>query len=122
MTRILVADDDQAILDMTRLFLEYEGYEVCTASDGDTIRKRAGDLPDIILLDVWLSGADGAEIARSLKEQQQTRHIPIILFSANRNIEALARSAGVEDALVKPFDLADLSQKVRKHIAERTYR
>jgi CheY-like chemotaxis protein len=108
MARILVADDDQAILDATKLFLEYEGFEVITASDGDTVRQIQTDLPDVILLDIWLSGADGTEIARFLKQQAHTRHIPIILSSANRNIKELARMADVEDVLVKPFDLADL--------------
>jgi len=116
MAPIFFSHDDQAILDVTKLFLEYEGYEVITVSDGDAVRKIERDLPDIILLDIWLSGTDGAEIARFLKEQKHTRHIPIILFSANRNIEALALDAGVEDALIKPFDLTDLSQKVRKYL------
>lgn len=118
MARILVADDDQAILDATKLLLEYEGYEVMTASDGDTVRKIYSDLPDIILLDIWLSGTDGAEIARFLKEQEHTRHIPIILFSANRNIVELAKKSGAEDALMKPFNLSDLLQKVQKHITD----
>lgn len=118
MARILVADDDHAILDATKLFLEYEGYEVLTAFDGETISKIQADLPDIILLDIWLSGADGTEIARYLKQQERTRHIPIILFSANRNIVELAKKAGAEDTLIKPFDLMDLLQKVQKYIYE----
>lgn len=115
MAHVLIADDDLAILDATKLILEYEGYHVTTASDGDTVRKIYEELPDIILLDIWLSGADGTEIARFLKEQERTRHIPIILFSANRNIGELAQKTGVEDILVKPFDMADLLQKVHKH-------
>ena len=118
MARILVADDDHAILDATKMFLEYEGYEVLTAFDGETVSKIQTDLPDIILLDIWLSGTDGAEIAHFLKQQEHTRHIPIILFSANRNIEELAKKAGAEDSLIKPFDLMDLLQKVQKYIAE----
>ncbi len=115
MARILVADDDQAILDATKLFLEYEGYEVLTAFDGDIIPKIQRELPDIILLDIWLSGTNGAEIARYLKQQEHTRHIPIILFSANRDIEQLAKKACAEDALIKPFDLMDLLEKVQKY-------
>jgi len=116
MNRVLVADDDPAILEATQLILEYEGYEVATVSDGNAICTLASDFPDVILLDIWLSGTNGAEIARFLKEQERTRHIPIILFSANRNIEELARKAGVEDSIMKPFDLADLLEKVHKHI------
>ncbi|HZO70659.1 MAG TPA: response regulator [Ktedonobacteraceae bacterium] len=116
MVRIFVADDDQAILDSTQLLLEYEGYEVITASSGDTVCKIEGDLPDVILLDIWLSGTNGVEIARFLKAQEQTRHIPIILFSANRHIEHLAREAGVEDTLTKPFDIETLLHKIQKYI------
>jgi CheY-like chemotaxis protein len=120
MTRILVVDDDLAILDSTKLILEYEGYEVCATSDGDAVRTIQGKLPDIILLDIWLSGTDGAEIARFLKEQEHTSHIPIILFSANRNIEELAQKTGVEDSLVKPFDITELLQKVKKLTVDQT--
>jgi CheY-like chemotaxis protein len=74
------------------------------------------NLPDLILLDIWLSGTNGAEIAQFLKSQDHTRHIPIILFSANRNIERLAQKAGVEDFLMKPFDLTDLVQTIQKYV------
>ena len=115
MARIFVADDDQAILDSTQLLLEFEGHEVITASSGDAIDKIKSHLPDVILLDIWLSGTNGVEIARILKAQADTRHIPIILFSANRNIESLAREAGVEDTLTKPFDMETLLQKIHKY-------
>jgi CheY-like chemotaxis protein len=118
MACILVADDDPAILDFTQLFLEYEGYRVITAPDGETVQRILHEQPDLILMDIWLSGANGAEIARVLKEQEQTRHIPIILFSANRNIKEMAREAEVNDLLIKPFDLSELLQKVRKHLGE----
>jgi DNA-binding response OmpR family regulator len=117
MARVLVVDDDQAILDSTKLILECEGYEVITISDGEMVKHIGEDLPDLILLDIWLSGADGTEIAQYLKAQHLTRHIPIILFSANRNIESLVRKTGVEDALVKPFDVHDLLHKVKRHVA-----
>lgn len=115
MVRILIADDDQAILDSTQLLLEYEGYEVITASSGDAVCNIEGNLPDVILLDIWLSGTNGVEIARFLKEQEDTKHIPIILFSANRNIEHLAREARVEDTLTKPFDIETLFHKIQKY-------
>lgn len=115
MARIFIADDDQAILDSTQLLLEFEGHEVITASSGDAVHTIEGNLPDVILLDIWLSGTNGVEIARSLKAQEQTRHIPIILFSANRHIEHLAREAGVEDTLTKPFDIETLLHKIQKY-------
>lgn len=115
MARVLIVDDDQAILDATKLILEYEGYEVMVASNRDTVQRACEDQPDIILLDIWLSGADGTEIAQFLKEQSHTSHIPIILFSANRNVEGLVQKTGVEDALVKPFNIDELLQKIQRH-------
>lgn len=115
MVKILVVDDDPAILDSTKLLLTYEGYQVQTASDGDVVRNLSQNLPDIILLDIWLSGTNGGEIANHLKHQPETRNIPIILFSANRDIAKIAKQSGAEDYLVKPFDLAELRQKIAKY-------
>lgn len=115
MARVLIVDDDQAILDSTQLILEYEGHEVITSSDGEMVKNISEEPPDIILLDIWLSGVDGAEIVQCLKEQSHTRHIPIILFSANRDVEGLAQKTGAEDALAKPFDVNDLLQKIKRY-------
>ncbi len=81
--RIVVVDDDQQLADLMREFLLEEGYavEVCAKGEQafDFIRSR---LPDLIILDVLLSGKDGRTICRKLKSQDQTRHIPIVMISA----------------------------------------
>src|SRR5688572_25456401 len=87
---VLVADDDPAILDSTQLLLEELGYRVKTTVNGDTVRDMREDLPDILLLDIWMSGWDGRDICRHLKRQAQTSHIPIIIISANRDVAAMA--------------------------------
>lgn len=116
MKKVLIADDDQSILDATRLLLEYEGYEVTTVCDGDELKDLGDDLPDLILLDIWLSGSNGGELAKYLKSQEKTKNIPIILFSANRDIEKIAKESGADDFLIKPFELTQLLQKINKHI------
>ncbi len=116
MAKILIADDDQAILDSTKLLLEYEGYEVVTASDGEMVKKLHDNLPDLILLDIWLSGTNGIEIAQGLLENAITKHIPIILFSANHDIEKIAKDTKVSDFLIKPFDINDMVAKIKKHL------
>ncbi len=112
--KILVADDDPAILDAVKIILEDEGYEVDTTVDGETVVKMFEDQPDLLLLDIWMSGQDGRDICKALKAQQTTKHIPIIMVSANRDTEDIAREAGANDFLGKPFDIDKLLEKVKK--------
>lgn len=116
MHTILVADDDAGILESTQLLLEYEGYTVTTASDGDGVLNLNKPLPDLILLDIWLSGSNGGEITKYLKSQPKTKDIPIILFSANRDVEKIAVESGADDFIVKPFNFNVLKAKIQKHL------
>jgi CheY-like chemotaxis protein len=110
---ILVIDDDPDILDFLHDLLELEGYQVAVTPKGDYLEKmEQGDLPDLILLDVFLSGRDGREIVKHLKGQKETQHIPVIMFSAHPHAEATARAAGANDFLAKPFSMDDLLTKV----------
>ena len=110
--KILVADDDPAILDAIKMILELEGYVVDTTIDGKTIYKMEKDYPDVLLLDIWMSGQDGRTICRYLKKNLLTKHIPIILISASRDIRQSAKEAGADDFLAKPFEMNELLQKV----------
>lgn len=112
----MVADDDPAIVDALQLLLEDEGYDVMTAVDGETVPKLKHELPDLLLLDIWMSGTNGGDICRQLKKQEKTRRIPVILISANRDTEMIARESGAEDFLLKPFDVDDLLAKVEKYL------
>ena len=85
MNRILVVDDNADILEVARIFLESNGYNVSTVSKGDDILNDVVKYsPQIILLDVYLRGSNGVEICNYLKSNSSTRHIPIIMFSALR--------------------------------------
>src|SRR3989344_2911031 len=89
--RILIVDDDPAILDALRIVLEMEGYEVITLSSTDKIYKEVRSRkPSLILLDIWLPGGiDGTEVTRFIKAQEDLSHISVILISAvsnNRNV------------------------------------
>src|SRR5262249_52185888 len=92
--KILIADDDPAILEVLTLFLEGVGYEVETTSEGLTSQAFEHGYPDMLLLDIWMSGWNGRDICRSLKSQEETRHLPILLISANRETGRIAREAG----------------------------
>ncbi len=114
--RVLVADDDPAILDVMRMMLEFEGYEVTTTPNGATILKMQTGLPDLLLLDIWMSGTDGRELCRQLKLNETTAKIPVVLVSASRDIEHSAREAGADDFIAKPFEMNELLQKIEKNI------
>ena len=116
MSKILVADDDPAILHSLQMLLEDEGYQVATAIDGRTVQEVKAELPDLILLDIWMSGMDGRDICKQLKSQPTTRHIPIILMSANRDTETIARESGAEDFILKPFEVKDLLGKIESYV------
>lgn len=114
--KILVADDDPAILDCLQIILEDANYTVETSANGDTIPKIERFKPDLILLDVWMSGQDGRTICRQLKSKEITKNIPIIMISATSYIEESTREAGAEDFLPKPFQMDDLLMKVEQYV------
>lgn len=109
--RVLVVDDDPDILDAIRFTLEDEGYTVTTTEKGEyaeNLHDGNSGLPDLIVLDVLLSGKDGRTICRSLKNRPDTRHIPIIMISAHPGAETSSAEVGADAFLAKPFDINTL--------------
>lgn len=114
--KILIADDDPAILEALTLMLEDAGYETDTTVDGQTIKEATDQLPDLILLDIWMSGTDGRDICKHLKRRPQTKHIPIIMVSANKDAEHIAKESGADDFIAKPFEMDDLLALIEKYM------
>lgn len=114
--RIMVAEDDDGITDAIKIMLEMNGYRVNTTTDGQTVQDMKEDLPDLLLLDIWMSGMDGRQICKILKGKEDTKHIPIVIISAGRDVAKSARDAGADDFLAKPFDMDDLLKTVAKHL------
>jgi CheY-like chemotaxis protein len=115
--KIMIVDDDSSILEIAKIVLEDEGYETATYTSGSHLYRLSTDLPDLILLDVLLSGEDGREICTFLKMRENTKHIPIILFSAHAKGE-LGRifdtTCAPDYFIPKPFDIYTLSSVVKK--------
>ncbi len=116
--KILIIDDDEAILHATKLILELQGYEVnadTTAGCLDDLKKTK---PDLILLDVLLSGEDGRDICKKLKLQKETKHIPVILFSANTRaiVEKNQKEIRHDGFIEKPFEIDHLLKTIDRHI------
>jgi DNA-binding response OmpR family regulator len=110
---ILIVDDEPDIALVLVTTLEDVGYTVVAVERGDDLERiLASDTPDLILLDMLISGRDGREIARHLKAHEATHRIPILMLSAHPSAEREARGAGADDFLAKPFDLELLLEKV----------
>jgi CheY-like chemotaxis protein len=112
---ILVADDNEGILDVMEFMLSTAGYNVILMNNGEAVFAIKENLPDLILLDLAMDGIDGSEICKHLKKQSSTKNIPIILISANMDTEKIAFKAGADDFICKPFDMDDLLIKVAKY-------
>ncbi|MBA3724624.1 MAG: response regulator [Candidatus Levybacteria bacterium] len=115
-TKILVADDDPAILDAIKMMLEFCDYDVDTIDDGAVIKILRQKKPKLLLLDIWMSGIDGRDICKKLKGLKETRDIPVILISASRDIERSSREAGANDFIAKPFEMNELLTKIEKYV------
>jgi|APSaa5957512622_1039677.scaffolds.fasta_scaffold70783_2 CheY-like chemotaxis protein len=117
---ILIIDDEPDLLEVMRGRLESEGYEVITSSDGSNgIEKAKSHLPDLIIIDVMMPGIDGFEVLEKIKEYDETKRIPVLIFSSGSEEEVLAKKAlslGAAGYIVKPFKTDALLFTVNKFI------
>lgn len=115
--KIIIVDDDADILEALQAMLEDEGYSVVTTDRGEEVVKLSHlEHPDLILLDMLLSGNDGRKIVRQLRSQESTKNIPILMLSAHPGAEKDAQASEVNDFLAKPFEMEDLLAKVAQYV------
>ena len=113
---VLVVDDEPVNFDVIEILLFKEGYELHYLSNGaEAIANLAEIKPDIILLDVMMPDMDGIEVCQRLKNNPQSKHIPIIIITALSDKEDLARclGAGADDFISKPINSSELRARVR---------
>jgi len=113
--KILVIDDNSGILFAVQKALEVKGYTVSTSETFAGVSMVENFAPDLIYLDVSLVGKDGREVAHELKGNDRTKHIPIVILTAYPNASELAKEAGADDFLPKPFELAHLWKMTEKY-------
>ena len=118
--KILVADDDADILEVFQLILSVKGYDVRTENNPEKLLELKDDLPDLIFLDIWMSGMDGQDICRQLRSREETKYVPIIMLSANVDIENIAAECGATGYLAKPFDIKQLVHVIEKYTSEQS--
>jgi two-component system response regulator MprA len=111
--RILIIEDDEAILAFLKRGLTYDGYEVETAEDGQKgLAIARGNMPDLVILDIMLPGIDGIEVCRRLRAAGK---VPILMLTAKDSVSdrVVGLDAGADDYLVKPFNLDELLARIR---------
>lgn len=117
MARILLIDDDPDVRNVMSILLKKHQHEVVTAVSKDEVEKSLnGSKPDLILMDVLLSGADGREICREIKASDELKQIPVIMFSAHPGAADKISSYGADDFLAKPLNTEALMKKVNEYL------
>lgn len=119
--KILVVDDEEDLVQMIQFRLEAAGYKLMTAPNGkEGLVTARAEKPDIIVLDLMMPGMNGHEVAKALKEDEMTKEIPIIIFTAavGRDLMKVVKNIGATDCVIKPFEPRDLVAKVEKIIGK----
>jgi diguanylate cyclase (GGDEF)-like protein len=119
MSKILIVDDEPAIVELLEEHLRSEGYETEHAFSGEealVVLERA--TPDLVILDLMLPGMDGYEVCRLMQADSRLNHIPVIMLTARSAVpnKVLGYQRGADDYIVKPFDPDELSVRVRAQL------
>lgn len=118
--RILVVDDEKAIVDILKFNLQKEGYEVITGYDGEeSLKLYSQHKPDLILLDIMMPKRDGFEVCRKIRE---TSNVPIIMLTARAEEvdKVLGLELGADDYVTKPFSVRELMARVKANLRRKT--
>lgn len=116
---ILIVDDVAEHRFTLKARLEFEGFAVMTAKDGEeALEKIPQTRPDLVLMDVMMPGLNGCQVCLKLRRDPQTRDIPVIMVTAKsqQNDKLLAEDVGANDYITKPFDMNALIEKIRMHM------
>ncbi len=117
--KILVVDDEELTTQLAKTFLEKHGFNVIIAIDGEEgLSMAKAENPDLILLDVMLPYMDGFEVCKKLKESDNFKNTPILMFTAkglSSDIEK-GQAVGADEYIIKPFSGKALVATIRKHL------
>lgn len=116
--RILVIDDDEDVMEILRIALSDEGFDVVFTNTAAAIATMEKLCPDLVLLDVQLSGPSlmGSDMCNKLKQRHVLHHMPLILASSGTNLERLAIDCDADVFISKPFDIFQLLVHVKRFL------
>ena len=119
---ILLADDEPDLRFVVTKRLEVSGYRVLAVADGPSACELAfsGEVIDCAILDIMMPGLNGFQVCRKLRADERTKHIPVIILTAKDEVtdRYWAEQVGADAYLTKPFDVTELTSKVRARLAE----
>ena len=122
MLKILVVDDDPSILDAMEVALNLQGFEVEATSKGEeTFSKIESFSPDLVLMDVYLSGMDGRDICRQIKSDEKTKELPVVIFSADKSMKQVFKECKADDFIGKPFKMDEMYDKIKNQTSHILY-
>ena len=119
--KILIVDDEPGVVEIVRVNLEWEGYDICEAFDGQEGLKKARELePDLIILDLMLPKIDGYKVCGLLKSDSRYNKIPIIIFTAlaQTSNKEMGMELGADAFITKHFKSEVLLKKIKELIGE----
>ena len=110
--RILVIDDEEALREGLKVYLELEGYDVCACHDAES--AMAMDLSDfdLILLDIMMDGMNGIDFAKIIRSRQETADVPIIFLTAKDSEDDMITDIGADDYIAKPYSLRNVKVRI----------
>lgn len=115
MKKMIIIDDDPAILDSIGLVFSEESYHVVVYPNAEYILSGNFDVPDIFIIDKQLSGVDGLDICKYLRRHPDTKDTPILIMSASPSVSHMAVLAGASAFIEKPYTMKELRSMVEKY-------
>jgi DNA-binding response OmpR family regulator len=121
--RILVVEDEESLLMLERILLSSKGYKVTGVTDGKAaLEEIQANRPDLILLDIMLPVMDGFEVCKLIKENPETSHIPVVMLTAKKSSQDVARGmeVGADAYITKPFKSAKVVEVIEGFLSKPT--
>ncbi|WP_316809361.1 response regulator [Pedobacter agri] len=115
--KILICDDDPGILDLMEIILEETGHKIISEQNSlkvSTLIEK--EIPDLVILDLWMPLVSGDQLLEKIRKNPHTRAIPVIVMSASRDGEQIAKKAGASAYIPKPFDINDLMSMIEQEL------
>ena len=121
--KILIADDEQHILDTLGAYLRQDGFDVLACRNGrEALAAFRREQPDLVILDVMMPEMDGWQVLRTLKGDERTRKVPVVMLSARaeRRDKMIGLQEGAEGYIAKPFSPAEVVREVQSFLERGT--
>lgn len=114
--KVLIVEDEPVVGEMMSILLEVGGYKVISLADIKSAKRRLHEKEvGLVLLDLALKGESGQTMCSYIKSDEHLKHLPVILVSANSDIEAISHDCGADDHIAKPFDADYFMDKVKMY-------